>query len=173
MPTLGRGIESTYIRLAVVLGLLILTPGTMGHPQKPDPCDQQGTFCWYGPYTDGTDEVDAWGETWIPQDSSEKTLHVITGIRCVKKLRVCLKSSGHDVAGKVVTHIEILPIRDWSLQQISADMEDKYEPCEKDSYLLNKMDHTVLMISSPGPRADKPGCAGVLGKPRTVVYTLR
>jgi hypothetical protein len=55
----------------------------------------------------------------------------------------------------------------------TADQEDQYEPREKESYIINKLDRTVLMIDSPGPRADSQGCMGVLGKPKTVVYKLQ
>jgi hypothetical protein len=99
------------------------------------------TFCWYGPYEDGSDEVTAWGEKWAPpQDSAEKVMDVHTAIRCVKKMKVCLKSATHNIGGKPITNIEILPVKSWSAQQITADMEDQLDPCEKDSYIINKLD---------------------------------
>ena len=54
--------------------------------QKSDACDAALTFCWYGPYSDGSDEVEAWGNHWVAQDASEKALEVNTELRCVKRL---------------------------------------------------------------------------------------
>ena len=98
---------------------------------------------------------------------------VHAAIRCVKRMRVCIYSHTHNSLGKPITAIEILPVKRWSVEQITADMENQFEPCEKDSYIINKLDRTVLMISSPGPRAESQGCMGVLGKPKTVVYKLQ
>ncbi len=161
------------MKLAAMFCLLSLSALSSGQRSKHDPCDQETTFCWYGPYGDGSDEVTAWGEKWTPQDSSEKAMEVHTAIRCIKKMNVCMKSATHNLFGKSITNIEVLPVRSWSAQQITADMEDQFEPCEKDLYIINKMDRSVVMISSPGPRADSSGCTGVLGKPKTVVYKLR
>jgi hypothetical protein len=161
------------MKVAVVFCFLFLTAPSFGQAHKHDPCDQEMTFCWYGPYNDGSDEVTAWGEKWKPQDSSEKAMDVHTAIRCVKRLGVCLESKTHNMFGKFITSIEILPVQSWSAQQITADMEDRFEPCEKDSYVINKVDRTVLMISSPGPRGDSSGCMGVLGKPKTIVCKLQ
>lgn len=156
----------------VIVSLFFLSVLGFGQARKHDPCDQALTFCWYGPYDDGSDEVTAWGEKWTPQGSSEKAMQVHTAVRCVKKMGICIKSATHNLFGKSITNIEVLPVKSWSAQQITADMEDQFEPCEKDSYIINKMDRSVMMISSPGPRADSSGCTGVLGKPKTVVYKL-
>lgn len=161
------------MKLVFTVCFLFLSALSFGQTQKHDPCDQQVTFCWYGPYVDGSDEVTAWGEKWAPQDSSEKVMQVQMAIRCVKKMSVCLKARTHDVFGKSITNIEILPVKSWNAQQITADMEDQFDPCEKDSYIINKLDRTVLMIVSPGPRADSSGCTGVFGKPKTVVYRMQ
>jgi hypothetical protein len=162
------------MKLTLSLCFLLLCALSLGQTQRHDPCDQQVTFCWYGPYEDGSDEVTAWGEKWAsPQDSAEKVMDVHTAIRCVKKMKVCLKSATHNIGGKPITNIEILPVKSWSAQQITADMEDQLDPCEKDSYIISKLDRTVLLISSPGPRADSSGCTGVLGKPKTVVFKLQ
>ena len=159
--------------IPLLFAFLILTGPTLGQAQKHDPCDTQFTFCWYGPYDDGSDEVKAWGQNWTPQDASEKQLKVPTAIRCVKRLHVCLKSVTHDIEGRAITRIDILPVQHWSSQQVTANGEDQTDPCERESYIINRLDRTVLLIDSPGPRADSPGCSGLLGKPRTVVYKLQ
>jgi len=103
--------------MLMLCGFLILAASSVGQTQKHDPCDPQMTFCWYGPYDDGSDEVDAWGQNWTAQDASEKPLKVPTAIRCVKRLHVCLKSNTHDIGGKTMTRIDILPVRSWNAQQ--------------------------------------------------------
>jgi hypothetical protein len=131
------------------------------------------TFCWYGPYTDGSDEVDAWGQRWVPKESSETTIEASTAIRCLKNLKICIQSSSHTIGGKTRVNVEVLPVTRWDSQQVMADGESVvWEPCERDSFIINRVDRSVLMVSSPGPEANSKGCTGVLGKARTVVYTL-
>lgn len=137
-------------------------------PTKADPCDEKMTFCWYG------DEVEAWGDRWVPQDSSEKPLEQSSDVRCIKRLGICAKAVSQTTSfGKRVTKVDILPITHWDAQQITADGEDSsFDPCEKDTYILNRLDRTVLMISSPGSKSDTPVCTNIMGKPKTVVYKL-
>jgi hypothetical protein len=71
---------------------------------KHDACDQQVTFCWYGP----NDKVEAWGENCAVQDSSEKPLSVLTAIKCVKRLHVCQSQPPTPIGGKTMTWIDIL-----------------------------------------------------------------
>src|SRR6266436_8374295 len=92
-------------------------------PRKADECNKAVTFCWYGPYADGSDEVDASGNRWRSDDSSEKPLEMNSAIRCVKRLHVCLKAESHDVGGRTMTKIDILPVTRWDSEQITADGE--------------------------------------------------
>ena len=141
-------------------------------PLKADPCNKEMTFCWYGPYVDGSDEAEAWGNRWSTDDSSEKPLEVNTAVRCVKKLHVCLKAGSHNVGGRTITKIDILPVTRWGSEQITADGEDSLDPCERDTFIVSRVDGTVLMIATPGPGGDSSGCRGVLGNPKTVTYKL-
>jgi hypothetical protein len=162
------------MKLAVLV-LIVVSSCTFifSQIQKPEPCDKSQTFCWYGPYADGSDEVDAWGSRWVAQDASEKALEASTHMRCVKRLGICIKASAHVVFGKTIVRADILPVTRWGSEQISADAETvDLEPCERDTFVINRVDRTVLMISSPGPQSDSKGCTGVLGKPKTVVYRL-
>ena len=137
------------------------------NPTKSDPCDQGMTFCWYG------DEVEAWGGRWVAQDPSEKSLGSSSGIRCIKRLGVCAKAVSDIASGKNFVGIEIPPVTRWDAQQITADGENRtVDQCEQDAYILNRLDRTVLLIVSPGPKSDTPACSNIVGKPKTVVYKL-
>jgi hypothetical protein len=71
-----------------------------------------------------------------------------------------------------MTKIDILPVTRWDSEQITADGEDTLDPCERDTFLISRVDGTVLMIATPGPRADSSDCRAVLGEPKTVTYKL-
>jgi len=165
---------------ALVLAALLLCKATFAGQTKSsnhqkNPCDQETNFCWYGPYDDGSDEVEVWGDRWVTQDQKDKPLEISTAIRCVKKMGVCIYAGSQIVFGsRRITKIVLLHITRWDSNQISADGENaSWEPCDRDSYLVNRADRSVTLISSPGPRADTASCTGFLGKPRTVVYTLQ
>jgi hypothetical protein len=134
---------------------------------KSDPCNQTMAFCWYG------DEVEAWGRHWVAQDPSEKPIESSSGIRCIKRLSICAKAVSDFAFGKNFVGIEILTVTHWDAQQITADGENRTaDQCEKDTYILNKLDRTVLLVASPGPKSDTPACSNIVGKPKTVVYKL-
>jgi hypothetical protein len=124
-------------------------------------------FCWYG------DDVEVWGRRWVPQDPSEKPIEESSGLRCVKGLNICALARSVIVGEKNFVGIEMLQVTRWDAQHITADGENSgVEPCEKDSYILNKLDQTVLLIASPGPKSDTPACSKFMGKPKTVIYKL-
>src|SRR5947199_10267702 len=50
---------------------------------EPEACNQTLRFCWY------EDEVFAYGNRWVPQDSSEKRILYNVALRCIKKLGIC------------------------------------------------------------------------------------
>jgi hypothetical protein len=137
-----------------------------------DPCDKAVSFCWYGPYKDGSDEVQAWGKRWFAKEQ-DKTLDFSTAFRCIKRRGVCIKAENVTFSGGTILRIEILPVMSWTSEQVNAEGETaQREPCDRESYIINRVDRTVLMISSPGPEADKPSCKGILGAPKTIVYRL-
>jgi len=153
---------------AIVLFLFFIatTASRTKSQEKPNPCNENMTFCWYG------EEVQAWGNSWVAQDQTEKPLNISLEIRCIKKFGICALAAAQLVMGnKIVTKVDILPITHWDTNQITADGENpSKDPCEKDSYILNRVDRAVLYISSPGPKSDfTPVCKG---KPKTVVYKL-
>lgn len=160
--------------ISVLFGASLAVNGQTSIHQS-DPCDKETTFCWYGPYQDGSDEVDAWGDRWVAQDKSEKSLEISTAIRCVKRIGLCIYASSQIVLGsRRVTKVDLLPITRWDNAQITADGESaSREPCDRDSYLINKGDRSVTLVSSPGPKAESSGCTAFMGKPKTVVYRLQ
>jgi hypothetical protein len=173
----GVGADRRTIKrtLLVLTAVLFSTPGfcQTAKPRKANACNKAMTFCWYGPYADGSDEVEAWGNHWSTDDSSETLLEVDTEVRCVKRLHICLKAGSQKVLGQTVNKVDILPVTRWDSEQITADGEgNSSEPCERDTFIVSRVDGSVLMISAPGPRADSSGCRGLLGKPKTVTYKL-
>ena len=160
--------------LVLLFGFCALSLGQPSTPQnaEEDPCDKAMTFCWYGPYKDGSDEVKVWGHHWIANDQS-KPIDFRTAIRCVKRLHVCMKAEDVTFSGNTIMRIEVLPVTSWTAVQVKAEGESAgLEPCDRESYIINKADKATLMISSPGPQADTPNCTAALGKPKTTVYRL-
>jgi hypothetical protein len=155
--------------------LLLCAVTCAGAPQNatPDPCDKEVTFCWYGPYKDGSDEVKVWGHHWIPNDQS-KPIDFRTAFRCVKRLHICMKAEDVILSGTTtILRIQLLPVTKWAAEQITADGEaPQMEPCSRESYIINRGDKTTLMIASPGPQAETPNCIAALGKPKTTIYRL-
>ena len=80
-----------FLAVTAILLLCSLTCAQAGTPQN-DPCDKDVTFCWYGPYKDGSDEVKVWGNYWLANDQS-KPIDFRTAFRCVKRLNVCMKAA--------------------------------------------------------------------------------
>jgi hypothetical protein len=77
-------------------------------------------------------------------------------VRCVKRLGVCVEAVSFDMLGTRITRADISPVIRWDSSQITADGESS--PCTKDTYVLNRFDQTVLLMSSPGPAAATSGC---------------
>jgi hypothetical protein len=154
--------------------VLILVYPALGASQiknssETNACDEKLTLCW------SADEVEAWGYSWISQDPTEKPLETSSEVRCIKRLGICAKAVAQiePIGHRIVTKVDILPVTHWDTQQITAEGElNSADPCEKDTYILNRLDRTVLMITSPGPKSDTPGCMYFMGKPKTVVYKL-
>src|SRR5579884_3776618 len=94
------------LSILALISLCILASAQSKGQDKTDACDKGLTFCWYGPYSDGSDEVEAWGNHWVPQDASEKPLEVNTEVRCVKRLRICIKAGSQTLFGRTVTRVD-------------------------------------------------------------------
>jgi hypothetical protein len=156
--------------------LLLLVPTTFAQSNKADhPCDKYMKFCWYGPYQDGSDEVDAWGTLWKSDDPTEKSLEQVTEVRCVKKLHICIKARNQKVTflDSSVTNIDLYNVRSWDNTQIRAVMEEVTVPeCEQETLVINRAEQSVLIMSSPGPHGNEKRCTDFMGPPKTVVYRL-
>ena len=150
-----------------IVGVVVLA--TLCSAQQKKSCDENLNFCWYD------DEVTVQGNRWVSEDHKD-TLEVGLTFRCVKPLNLCIRArSYHNFTDKnlIVTNIELMPITHWDSQQVATKAENyDWEPCERDLYVINRSDRTVLLISSPGPKSDTPACTGIHGKPRTVTYRL-
>ena len=138
--------------------------------QKPIPkksaCDDTMKFCWYD------DEVQAWGQRWVSQEKKD-TLEVSVAFRCLKSLGVCIQAHSHKFSDTILTSVELMPVTHWDNQQITAKAENyDGEPCDLDTYVINRVDRTVLLISSSGPMADTSACTNIFGKPRTLTFKL-
>jgi hypothetical protein len=142
---------------------------------KDTSCNYAMTFCWYGPYTDNSDEATAWGNQWVSHDKDEKVLRQVVEIRCLKSLGLCIHARNQNIGSKLMTNIDLYHVREWSDFQIRADMEGSKLPprCEQDSLLINRADASVVLIASAGADAGKEVCTALFGKPKTVTYELQ
>lgn len=88
-------------------------------------CDQKMTFCWYGPFKDNSDEVNAWGNQWVSQDHAEKPLEWNSEVRCIKARHLCIVARNQRMwAGTTLTNIDLYSVTEWSDYQIRADEEE-------------------------------------------------
>lgn len=127
------------------------------------------TFTW------GTEAVGVMGaKRWVSEDTSEKSIDLFDiAIVCTKKLRICIKTEVDPDQRRM--HLEALSITQWDgkQQQINANGEHSNDnPCQKDSYILNGQDSSVLLITNPGPSSGTPFCIQLMGKPKTTIYRL-
>ena len=160
-------VEFLTMKWKQIVGVVVLA--TLCSAQQKKSCDENLNFCWYD------DEVTVQGNRWVSEDHKD-TLEVGLTFRCVKPLNLCIRArSYHNLTDNnlIVTNIELMPITHWDSQQVATKAENyDSEPCGRDSYVINRSDRTVLLISSPGPQSDTPACTGIHGKPRTVTYRL-
>ena len=159
-----RGMKPSSL-VAFVLVFVVICPAQ----RKKQPCDETMSFCWYD------NEVEAWGNRWLNADS-RMSMEVGIAFRCVKNMGVCIEAHAHRIPANgqsLVTAIELLRVTHWDGQQITANAESfDWEPCERDSYIINRTDRSVTLVASPGPKADTDACMGILGKPVTMTYKL-
>jgi hypothetical protein len=133
------------------------------------------TFCWYGPYSDQSDEVDAWGNHWVSEDKTESPLEWVTEVRCVRRLDVCIlaRNQSPSHTDRHITNVDLYKVSRWDRNQVTAVGEQStFSDCEEDLLSLNRTERIALMTSSPGPLADKEHCIKIQGKPKTVMYRL-
>jgi hypothetical protein len=138
-------------------------------------CNDTMTFCWYGPYQDGSDDVTAWGTVWKSDDANEKSLEYVTEVRCIKRLRVCINARNQKGFFDIprLTNIDLYNVRSWNNTEIRAVMDEITWPdCEQNTLVINRVERSAVVISSPGPRGNEKQCTGIVGQPKTVVYRL-
>jgi hypothetical protein len=169
--------EQREMILAITLSALMALPQQATKYQwqhEGSPCNEKMTFCWYGDEDVLNPQVIAYGNRWTPQDKEEKPFEWVTGVRCLKEMKVCILARNHKVARGSQTHIDLYQIEEWSSFQIRAILENglpQGNGCEIDSLLLNRAEGSVSMLSVPGPAASTQACSKIM-KPKTVVYKL-
>jgi hypothetical protein len=137
-------------------------------------CNETMTFCWYGVEDASDAEVTASGNRWVSQDKGEKPFEWITAVRCAHQLKVCILARNQKVFNGSQTNIDLYRIEEWSSYQIRAIGESDFpkgKECEIDTMILNRVEGSVSMLSTPGPAATTKACTGIM-KPKTVVYKL-
>src|SRR5437588_747050 len=101
-----------FLTVTATLMLWSLTSAQAGTRQSAEPCDRAMTFCWYGPYKDGSDEVKAWGKRWLDKEQN-KSLDFPTALRCIKRINTCIKAENVTFSGVTTLRIELLPVKSW------------------------------------------------------------
>jgi hypothetical protein len=110
-------------------------------------------------------------------DPSEKPLEGATEVRCVKKLHVCIRARNEKASGFLpgMAYIDIFDVRSWSNTEVraTASAQPVVNPgCEEVTLVINRVERSVLLMSSPGPMGSQKRCTGNMGPPKTVVYRL-
>lgn len=150
---------------AVVLCWFCCSLNFLGQSKQTTSCNEKSTFCWY------SDEASASGDRWVSPDKKEPPLEFVTAIRCVKSLKLCINARNLELLGKRITVVDLFYVSKWGSVQIEATREDRPADlgCTSDALLLNKVEQTATLVSTPGPAGKD--CAALL-KPKTVSYTL-
>jgi len=139
-------------------------------------CDKNMTFCWYGSEDVSDPQVTAWGNRWTTDEKGERPFEWITEVRCLKDYKLCILARNQKliVGSGSQTNIDLYRIEEWRSYQIRAIAESDLphgKECEIDTLLLNRVEGSVSMLSTPGPAAATKACTGIM-KPKTVVYKL-
>jgi hypothetical protein len=66
--------------------------------------------------------------------------------------------------GKIVTNADLYQIIRWDSNQITVRGE--VDPCETETYLINKLDRTVFLVSAPGEKANTSAVRVFWANPR-------
>jgi hypothetical protein len=167
--TMKRPALSLMAMFLLVLSAIAQKRSAPAESNRTIPCDKYMKFCWY------SDEVDAWGTLWRSDDSTEKSLEQVTEVRCVKRLHVCIKARNQKVGAGFLsaTNIDLYNVREWNETEVRAVMDEQIDPeCETDTLVVNRVEQSVLTISSPGPGGSEKRCTNMMGQPKTVVYRL-
>ena len=138
-------------------------------------CNEGMTFCWYGVEDVSDPEVTAYGNRWVAQDKDEKPFEWITEVRCLKDYKLCILARNQKVLNGSLTDIDLYRIEEWNSVQIRAIGESNFphgKECEVDTLLLNRVEKSVSMLSTPGPGATTKLCTTLTKSPKTVVYKL-
>src|SRR5467141_535884 len=117
-------------------------------------CNETMTFCWYGAEDVSDAQVMAHGNRWIAQDKDEKPFEWITEVRCLKDSKLCILARNQQVMNGSQTNIDLYRIDEWTSFQIRAVSENdlpKGKECEIDTLILNRVEGSVSMLSTPGP----------------------
>lgn len=141
------------------------------------PCDADMTFCWYGADIVSDPQVTAFGDRWVAQDKDEKPFEWITEVRCLKDHKLCILARNQKlvIGDRRMTNIDLYRIESWTTVEIRAVGENdlpKGKECEIDTLILNRVEGSVSMLSTPGPAAATKACMGIIKKPKTVMYRL-
>ena len=137
-------------------------------------CNERMTLCWYGAEDTSDPQVTAHGNPWASQDKDEKSIDWITEVRWLKDYRLCILARNQRVFNGSQTNVDLYRIEEWNSYQIRAIGESDFphgKECEIDTLLLNRVEGSVSMLSTPGPAAATKACMGNM-KPKTVVYKL-
>ena len=157
-----------------LLSAILLSLSGVGIAQPQDACNKGLTFCWLGPYSDNSDEAQAWGNRWVSQDKAEKPLEQVVEVRCLKAFEICIVAHNQlFFSYKRLTSIDIYRVSVWNENQINAKEEHGVlAKCEEDSLIINRAEQSTLLVASPGPDADKKVCTDIMGNAKTVIYQL-
>jgi hypothetical protein len=137
-------------------------------------CNETMTFCWYGAEDTSDPQVTASGNRWTSQDKDEKSIEWITAVRCLKDSKLCIVARNQKVMNGSQTSIDLYRIEEWGSVQVRAIGESDWpsgKECEIDTLILNRVEGSVSMLSTPGPVAATKACTGIM-KAKTVVYKL-
>jgi hypothetical protein len=140
-------------------------------------CNDTMTLCWYGAEEVSDPEVLAYGNRWTTQDKDEKPFEWITAVRCLKDSKLCILARNQKIMNGSQTHIDLYRIDAWSSFEIRALGENDFphgKECEFDTLVLNRVEGSVSILSTPGPAAATKICEGPFKavRPKTVVYKL-
>jgi hypothetical protein len=138
-------------------------------------CNDTLTFCWYGVEDVSDPQVTAFGNRWTTQDKDEKPFEWITEVRCLKDSKLCILARNQKVMNSSQTNIDLYWIEKWSSYEIHAIGESDFpkgRECEIDTLILNRVEGSVSMLSTPGPAAATKACMHIIKDLKTVVYKL-
>jgi hypothetical protein len=126
-------------------------------------CNNTMTFCWYGVDDVSDPEVKAYGNSWTTQDKDEKPFAWITVVRCLKDSKLCILARNQKIMNGSQTNIDLYRIEAWSSYEIRAVGENDFphdKECEIDTLVLNRVEGSVSILSTPGPAAATKICGG-------------